>query len=564
MVRKKKEKALTITPYGGCSEFGMNFTGYRFGGTNVLVDCGGLFPDEAKLGVDFIFPNIFQMLKSDGGIDAYLLTHGHEDHIGAIVPMLEVFPAPIYTCAWTAELVRAKLEQNPRIDRKKWPKINVLKPGDRVQVGSLNIEWVQVNHSIPDACALVIRSDAGNVFHTADFKFDDYAIYEKPFSEDCLESFKAEGIDLLLADSTGAMHEGQCPGEASVKPALLKEVRECSGVVVVSTFSSNLWRVLTAIEVAKESGRKLMLAGRGLLKTVEIAVRLGYLPGTPVFATAKEIRGLPRDKVMILATGCQGEYFAALGRFVRGEYRDFKLKEGDKIILSSRVIPGNEKPIFRLMASVQKQGIEILTTHKNPEIHVSGHAQREDLRRLLRALQPRQYVPIHGSHSHLLANKNLAVEVGMLEENVVFVESGSVLKLSNRQVTTSEPVDPEWFFVDSGSAAPLPSTVLNQRLRLGEFGGVFISAVLHRKLAKWVKSPAYNWIGLPGNVEGVNVSNLEQKISKEVLQVVASRRDENPGSQQSEISEWMRLECRKRLQTFFNKKIEVYCQVFLV
>ncbi len=564
MVRKKKVKAMTITPYGGCSEFGMNFTGYSLGQTHVLVDCGGLFPDETKLGIDFIFPDIFENLRALGGVSAYLLTHGHEDHIGAIAPMLERYPAPIYTCAWTAELVRAKLEQNPRISRKMWPKINVVRPGDRVQVGSLNVEWLQVNHSIPDACALVIRSEVGSVFHTADFKIDDHAVFEKPFNESVLLPYRQEGIDLLLADSTGAMHEGQCPGEASVKPALLEIVKQSSGTVVLSTFSSNLWRVLTAIQVAEESGRKVLLAGRGLLKTIEIAVRLGYLEETPVFVQAKEARSLERDKLLILATGCQGEFFAALARMVRGEFRDFKIKDGDKIILSSRIIPGNEKSVFRVMASAAKQGIEVISTHQNPNIHVSGHAQREDLRRLLKALQPRLYVPIHGSHSHLLANQQLAIEVGMAPDNVKFIESGSVLKLSKSQLSTTQPLDPNWLYVDSGSSAPLAGGLLNQRLRMGESGGVFVSAIIHRKQEKWVKEPLYNWIGLPGKAEGMAVSKIESKISKEILPILSTMRTEQPACTSSDLSEWMRIECRKRLQVFFNKKVEVYCQVFVL
>lgn len=470
---------IRLVPLGGCGEFGMNMTLFLFQKKAFLIDCGIMFPEESKLGVETVFPRIEALLNFVPKIEAYIITHGHEDHIGALPFVYQWWKAPLYAPSWARGLIERKFDRH---GLKISTPLHTIEDGDVVDGGVARFEYVQLNHSIPDACALMIDAGGKKIFHTGDFKLDAQAIGEKPYNRDRLISLGKRGIDLLLCDSTNAQLEGRCPGEASVEEPLKRAFSQVKGAVIVTTFASNLWRLITIVRTAHAQGRRVLALGSGLLQCLEMARERNLLDDLPkgVWITEAEYLNIPRENLCVMATGSQGESRAVIARLASGEQRNFSLEEGDGVIFSSRTIPGNERVVQMLMADLEKRGVTVFSARTHPGIHVSGHAYREEVKEMLTHLAPRYFVPIHGTFSHLKANARNALDPAFDLDGIVDVEDGSILDLKEdgALVQSKELFPLESLYVDSESNLPLEYSKLRERLKVGEQGLVVISAAI--------------------------------------------------------------------------------------
>ena len=550
-----------IIPFGGCGEFGMNMTAYICDDRLYLVDAGISFPDPSKLGVEAILPNLDDWINQFGGVYAYIITHGHEDHIGALPYMIEKWPGPIYATPWAAALIENKMMR--RGIKLRYP-INQVRPGDKVQCEDFSVEYIAFNHSIPDACGLMIRQGDFNIFHTGDFKFDLTPVLEKSVDLDHLKKIGSEGIHLLLADSTNSHIKGHCPSEQTVIEPLQEAFDSAGdGAMIITTFSSNFWRLKTILDLCQANDRKVLILGGGLETCLKIAAETGlYSPPKGVIIEPSAVAGLERRKICVLATGSQGEWRSALMRMAKGEHRLFSICPGDLVVFSSRTIPGNERIIQYMMSLLERRGARIFSARNNPLIHVSGHGYRDELKGLLSALRPRFFMPVHGTFSHLTSNSLIPAEVGLKETRSFVIENGDVIDVSGEGITISDRIDIEHFFVDSESYALLSHETLRQRLRIGELGLVVVALACDFNDGELLASPKVEVHGLAAR-DGQDLEAFKQ----EIAQVAASsftrgikRREDSS----EELEEVIRIDIRRMLFQFLGKKPVVVCKLIAV
>ena len=553
--------SIRIIPFGGCGEFGMNMTSYICDDRLYLVDAGVSFPDPSKLGIDSIFPDMAPWIEQFGGVYAYIMTHGHEDHIGALPFMLDRWPGPVYTTPWTAALIENKL--NRRGIKSRYPIHRVL-PGDLVECEDFSIEFFQFNHSIPDACGLMIRQGTFNIFHTGDFKFDFTPIVEKPVNLARLEKLGNEGIHLLLADSTNAHLKGYSPSEASVVEPLKEAFAGATtGAVVVTTFSSNFWRLKTILDTCLNSGRKALILGGGLDNCIKIASELGMFEVPPGLIIDSSVAlNIDRKKLCVIATGSQGEWRSALMRMAKGEHRMFSICPGDTVIFSSRTIPGNEKVIQHMMSLLERRGAKIFSIRNNPLIHVSGHGYRDELKDLVRTLKPKNFIPVHGTFSHLTSNSLIPGELSMRDTRSYVIENGDVIDVNSTDLTISDRIKIDHLFVDSESLAPLPYTVLRDRIRIGELGLVVIAGACDLVEVELLGHLRVSIHGLAAP-NGGDIDKFEddlrraaQKGFKHALSLKESNLEK--------LEDAMRIEVRRHLFNVLRKKPVVVCTLVSV
>jgi ribonuclease J len=497
-------------------------------------------------------------IEQFGGVYAYIITHGHEDHIGALPFMLNRWPGPVYTTPWTAALIEAKLQRRGVATR--YP-IHRIMPRDRVEFDDFSVEFVPFNHSIPNACGLMIRGKTFNIFHTGDFKFDFTPVVEKPVDVDHLKALGKEGIHLLLADSTNAHLTGFCPSESSVIEPMQRAFESAQdGAIVVSTFSSNFWRLKTILDVCERVGRKVLILGSGLDTCIKVASELGlFQPPPNLIVDSSAASNMSRSELCVIATGSQGEWRAALMRMANGEHRQFSICPGDVVVFSSRTIPGNERIVQHMMSLLERRGARIHSIRNDPHIHVSGHGYREELKQLITALQPKNFIPVHGTFSHLSSNAKIPAELGLHDTRTFVIENGDVIDVDNKQVTITDRIDIDHLFVDSGSMDLLTYDVLRDRLRIGELGLVVVSAacdLTEPQLLGDVK------INIQGIMPPKDLSNEEFEKSlrrcaiKGFNHAVASRE-----TTAEELEERMRVEVRRHLFQVLHKKPVVLCSL---
>ncbi len=553
-----KNNAIRIIPFGGCGEFGMNMTGYICDDRLYIVDAGISFPDSSKLGVESLFPDMAPWIEQFGGVYAYIMTHGHEDHIGALSFMLDRWPGPVYTTPWTAALIDNKLARRGISVRYPIHRVN---PGDRVECEDFSLEFVPFNHSIPNACGLMIRAEKLNIFHTGDFKFDFTPVLEEPVNIKHLEKLGREGIHLLLADSTNSHIPGFCPSEATVVEPMKKAFAECpSGAVVVSTFSSNFWRIKTILDVCEASGRKALILGGGLDNCIRVASELGlFQPAPGLIIDSSIAMNMDRSKLCVIATGSQGEWRSALMRLANGEHRQFSICPGDLVIFSSRTIPGNERVIQYMMSLLERRGARIFSVRNDPNIHVSGHGYREELKQLVSALRPRNFIPVHGTFSHLTSNSKVPGEAGLSDTRSYVIENGDVIDVDASEITISDRIDIDHLFVDSGSMDLLPYDVLRERLRVGELGLVIVAACCDLADQSLIGNMKITVQGLVPP-SGIEVSEFESAIRKAAVKGFKHSVD-GRDSRLEDLEESMRVEVRRYLFQMMRKKPVVICNL---
>ena len=461
---------LRIIPLGGLDEIGKNITVLEYGRDMIVVDCGVGFPDEEMYGVDLVIPDFTYLVQNAKKLRGMFITHGHEDHIGSIPYCMQQVNCPIHATAMTCGLVKLKLEEHRIADK---VKLVTHKAGDVVKAGCFTVEFIHVNHSIADAVAFAIHTPVGTVVMTGDFKIDPTA------KDDMIDLARFgelgnQGVLALLCDSTNVERAGYTPSENIVAESLDRQFKNCDQRIIVTTFASNMHRIQAVLATAHRYGRKVAVTGRSMENMLKVAQELGYIKvpaGTIVELGA--IKSLPKNKVVIVSTGSQGENMSALHRMAFSTHKQIDIIAGDRIIISASAIPGNEKAVSRIINELYRKGAEVVY-EKSEGLHVSGHACQEELKILHALCKPKFFIPVHGEQRHLQIHGKLAVQVGTPEKNVRIAELGNVLEFTKKNCKIAETVTAGKVFVDGTSVGDVGSVVLRDRKHLAQDGMIVV------------------------------------------------------------------------------------------
>ena len=534
---------LRIYPFGGVGEFGKNMMVYALGNDAVIVDCGMGFPEPGQHGVDVVVPDVSALQTLGLKLHALLLTHGHEDHIGGIPYLLPQLNVPVYGTPMTLGLVEGKLSEDKRLKGDLRP---LPEDGTRIPVGPFAVEAIPVTHSIMDAVSIVIHTPYGAIVHTGDFKFDLAPIDGRATELHRFSALGDQGVVLLASDSTNATRSGSGPAERSVGPALKQAVAQCQGKVVVTTFASNIFRIQQIIDAAVSAGRRVALAGRSLDRNTDIAQRLDRLQvpaGTMV--NIKQIADVPPEKLLIIATGSQGEAQAALARIAQGRHPTIKLELGDLVVFSSSNIPGNERTIAGLFNHIYRRGARVLHAGQ-AHLHVSGHAQAHELKTMLHLTRPKYFYPVHGEYRYLVEHKLLGRAVGIAEENIVIAENGQSVVVDGEGIRLGDGFAAGAVFVDGMNRDEIDDLVLRDRRVLAEDGIMTVMVVVNQHDG--------TLLGTPEMVaKGVLHQESEEKLNEAADALLAHL--EQSGQEflsdvdaaKEEIRIWTRRWCKKNL-----------------
>jgi len=475
---------LRIIPVGGLGEIGRNMTVFEINGKLLIVDCGVLFPEEHQPGVDLILPDFSIVRDRLDDVLGIVLTHGHEDHIGAVPYLLRLKrDIPLIGSGLTLALIEAKLKEH-RIK----PYTLTVAEGQIEQFGPFELEFVAVNHSIPDALAVAIKTVAGTVLHTGDFKMDQLPLDNRLTDLRAFARLGEEGVDLFLVDSTNADVPGFTALERSIGPVLDDVIRRAPRRVVVASFSSHVHRVQQVLDAAHNNGRRVALLGRSMVRNMQIAAELGYLRVPEnVLIDFKKAGDIPDNKIVYMSTGSQGEPMAVLSRMANGEHQ-VEIGENDTVILASSLIPGNENAVYRIINGLMKLGANVV--HKgNAKVHVSGHAAAGELLYCYNILKPKNVLPVHGEQRHLVANAKLAQQTGIPEENTIIAEDGTVIDLKDGVAAVVGQYDLGFVYVDGSSVGEITDADLKDRRILGEEGFISIIVVIEAQTGRVVVGP---------------------------------------------------------------------------
>ena len=463
---------LRIIPLGGLGEIGKNMMLFEYGKDSLVVDTGLMFPENDMLGIDYIIPDFRYLLGKKDTVRGVVITHGHEDHTGAITHVMEALDAPIYATPLTRGLVEVKLR-----DAKMHHDVTLhtIKAGDRAQIGPFGVEFFHVCHSIPDGVGLGITTPQGLIVHSGDFKFDHTPVDGWPTDYAKLAEFSGRGVLALLSDSTNADKAGWTPSEAVIDPAFDQVFREAPGRILVTTFASLISRIQQVVNASFRHGRKMALVGTSMVENARMAQKLGYLdvPDGMIIPTDEALKMNPK-KVVIMTTGTQGEPSSILGRLSEGRNRQFDLLANDTVVLSSHPIPGNEEMVHRTVNKLFQRGAHVIYD-PIASVHVSGHASAEEMKLLIHLVKPRNFVPIHGELRHLHQHAALAREVGLSDENIAVVENGTVLEFADGVMTVGERVPGGYVFVDGTGVGDIGPGVMREREALAENGFVVVN-----------------------------------------------------------------------------------------
>lgn len=474
-----KNPPLKIIPLGGLGEIGKNLTVYEYENEIIIVDCGMAFPDDEMLGIDLVIPDFTYLEENKDKIKGLFITHGHEDHIGAVPYLLQKLNIPVFATRFSMALIENKLAEKNLLGS---AKLNIVKPGDIVAAGVMSVEFIYVNHSIPDSCALAIHTPAGIVIQTGDYKVDYTPTRGGVIDLARFGELGSKGVLALLSDSTNAERPGATPSERVVGESfdvLFKNGAEKR--IIVATFSSNVHRVQMVIDSAVKFGRKVAVSGRSMEQVVAKALELGYLEapeGTVISLDA--INRLPENEVCIVTTGSQGEPMSALTRMSTGDHKKVNITCRDLVIISAYPIPGNEKYVGKVVNELMKLGAEVVY-EKYSQIHVSGHACQDEQKLMLALTKPQYFIPVHGEYKHLKKHSDLALQMGMPEENIVIPELGRVIEVSVNEITAVSTVTAGAVLVDGLGVGDVGNVVLRDRKHLGEDGIMVVSVTLSDK-----------------------------------------------------------------------------------
>ncbi len=476
---------LKIIPLGGLDEIGKNITVLEYGKDMIVVDCGVGFPEEDMYGVDLVIPDFSYLAANQKKLQGFFITHGHEDHIGSIPYCMQQVNAPIHGTAMTCGLIKLKLDEHHLSDK---VKLITHKPGDVVKAGCFTVEFIHVNHSIADAVAFAIRTPVGTVIFTGDFKIDPTAA-DGMMDLARLGELGKEGVLALLADSTNVERQGYTPSENTVAEGLDRQFKGCDQRIIVTTFASNMHRLSAVIATAERYGRKVAVTGRSMENMLKVAQELGYLkikPGTIV--DIGTIKSLPKNKIVIVSTGSQGENMSALYRMAFSTHKQVDIVAGDRIIISASAIPGNEKAISKIINELYRKGADVVY-EKSEGLHVSGHACQEELKIVHALTKPKFFIPVHGEQRHLQLHGRLARQMGMNPKNICIGEIGTVFELTKRSCKTGAIVPAGMVLVDGTGVGDVGSVVLRDRKHLAEDGMIVVCVSLSSQDGGMISGP---------------------------------------------------------------------------
>jgi len=536
---------LKITPLGGLGEIGLNMMLFEYGDDLIIVDCGLMFPEPYMLGVDLVIPDITCLLHRKESIRGIFLTHGHEDHIGALPYILRDINPPIYGTALTLGFVSEKLKEFDLADA---VRLVCVKPRETVEAGCFSIEFIRVAHSIVDGCAFAIRTPEGVVIHTGDFKIDHTPVDGELTDLATFARYGEAGVLALLADSTNVEREGYTLSERLVGEAFDNIFPKCPARIIVAAFSSNIHRVQQVMDAAVRSGRKVLLNGRSMIANVRIARELGYLTVPDnLLIDLKELPRIPKEQVCMITTGSQGEPMSALARIAMDDHKQIKLEAGDTVILSSRFIPGNERTISDLINHLYRRGAEVF--HENvSEVHVSGHASQEELKLILNLVRPSWFLPVHGEYRHLVKHTHLAAKVGIPRERCIIMTNGDVVAFAGGEACIIDKVEHGRVFVDGKGIGDVGEIVLKDRKHLSEDGMVVVIIGIDQETGRIIYGPDIVSRGVVFEDESREFLEQARRVVMECLEQLSIEA----------LGEWaeVKQEVRTVLKRFFKKTIE--------
>ncbi len=482
----KNKTKLKIIPLGGLNEIGKNITAFEYGGDILVLDCGLAFPDEEMFGVDLVIPDTSYLLKNKDRIKGIVLTHGHEDHIGALPYLLKDLSVPIYGTKMTLGLVSLKLMEHGLSET---AKLKPVKPGDTINLGPFKVEFIHVNHSIPDAVAMAINTPVGTILHTGDFKIDTTPIDDDMINLGRIAELGKKGILLLMSESTNVERPGYSMSESSLAASFTELFDGCKKRIIIATFASNVHRIQQIINAAHRNKRKVAVSGRSMENVITVAQELGYIKipkGTLI--SLDDINNYTSQQLVIITTGSQGETMSALSRMAFSNHKKVTIGRNDRVIISASPIPGNEKYVSRVINELYKKDAEVIYDSV-ADIHVSGHAFREELKLILKLAQPKFFVPVHGEYRHLKQHAMLAQEVGVKPANINILDIGQVLELDGKTAVITETVPSGKIMVDGLGVGDVGNIVLRDRKHLAEDGLIVVVVALSSDTGDIIAGP---------------------------------------------------------------------------
>lgn len=484
-IQNKEPDKMYIVPLGGLGEIGKNMTAFCYGKDIIVVDAGLMFPEDEMLGIDLVIPDISYLLENKDKVRGIFLTHGHEDHIGALPYVLKQLNVPVYGTALTLGICESRMAENG-VSTKGF---KVIKPGDVIHCGAFTLEFMRVNHSIPDSIALSIKTGLGRIIHTGDFKIDHTPVDGQVTEFNKFAEFGDQGVLCLLADSTNAERPGFTPSEKVVGKTFDEEFALAKGRIIVATFSSNVHRIQQVVDSAAKYNRKVAVIGRSMENVVDIAVKLNYMKiPKGVLIDIDEVKNFTAKQIVIVTTGSQGEPMSALTKMSVGDHRKVNIVPGDTVIISATPIPGNEKLVSRTVDNLYKLGANVVY-ERSSGVHVSGHASQEELKLMHNLVRPKFFVPLHGEFRHLIKHARLAHDLGLPKENIVIAENGSVIELTRNYIKRTGKVASGKVMVDGLGVGDVGNIVLRDRKQLSEDGIMIVVVSLDKENCQVVNGP---------------------------------------------------------------------------
>lgn len=517
MLKLEETQKLKVIPLGGLGEIGKNMTAIEYDDELIVIDCGIAFPDEDMYGVDLIIPDISYLIENESKLKGIFITHGHEDHIGAIPFILKQVNIPIYGTRLTIGLIENKLKEHGLLTT---TSLNIIKPRESAKFNHLEVEFIRNTHSIADSCSLAIHTPVGIIFHTGDFKVDLTPIDNEPMDFERISELAKEGILLLMSDSTNVERKGYTMSERAISETFTKLFDHATGRIIVATFASNIHRMQQIIDASKRYNRKVAFSGRSMENISKVATELGYLHiDDDQLVNIHNINSVADDELTLIVTGSQGEPMGALARIAFSNHRHIKLKPNDLFIISASPIPGNDKLIGRVINELYRKGCNVI--YKDLEaVHVSGHACQEELKLILRLTHPKFFMPVHGEYRHLVHHKNLAEKVGIPKDNIVVLSTGQVLELTPHSAEVNGRVRTGAIFVDGIGVGDVGNVVLRDRRMLAEGGMLIVVATIDKESKTLVSEPYIVTRGFVYVKESEDLMNEVKQITQTEIEML--------------------------------------------
>ena len=519
MLKLEENQKLKVIPLGGLGEIGKNMTAIEYDDELIVIDCGIAFPDESMYGVDLIIPDISYLIENESKLKGIFITHGHEDHIGAIPFILKQINIPIYGTKLTIGLIETKLREHGLLST---TSLNIVKPREITQFNHIGVEYIRNTHSIADSCSLAIHTPVGVIFHTGDFKVDLTPIDNEPMDFDRVSELAREGILLLMSDSTNVERKGYTMSERAISETFTKLFEHATGRIIVATFASNIHRMQQIIDASSRYNRKVAFSGRSMENISNVATELGYLHiDDTQLVNIHNINQVADDELTLIVTGSQGEPMGALARIAFSNHRHIKLKPNDLFIISASPIPGNDKLIGRVINELYRKGCNVI--YKDLEaVHVSGHACQEELKLILRLTHPKFFMPVHGEYRHLIHHKNIAEKVGIPKDNIRVLSTGQVLELTKHSAEINGRVRTGAIFVDGIGVGDVGNVVLRDRRMLAEGGMLIVVATIDKESKALISEPYIVTRGFVYVKESEDLMNEVKQITETEIETLLS------------------------------------------